>query len=337
MSYIVPIKGELGVEFKYETLLLMLNAAKNSESIHLVIDSPGGFVDEAEKMRNALLKSGKKIIASNNGDVASAAVGLFLLGDERIFYSNKGVFLIHNPWAEIKGEASDFSYAASEMKKMEDRYAKIYAERTGSDINVLKEFMKENKPLTPEQVQELGFATVKTFEPKAVAKLNLNNNKMEIQKEFEKMEKSIISKIKGFISPKMLMIADADGNELEMPNITDANEIAVGVKVNVGGSPFTGESTQPDGTVIVAEDGVITEVREPVDEMAELKAENEALKEQIAQMKSESEEIQENAKQELESIKSEFAQFKARMTKFKPEAPTPPSEPTKKTFTFKRK
>lgn len=337
MEYIIPIKGELGVDFQYDKLLLMINDAKDYDILHLIIDSPGGFVDEAEKMRNALLKSGKKIIASNNGDVASAAVDLFLLGDERIFYSNKGVFLIHNPWAEIKGEASDFSYAASEMKKMEDRYAKIYAERTGSDINVLKEFMKENKPLTPEQVQELGFATVKTFELNAVAKLNLNNNKMEIQKEFEKMEKSIISKIKGFFAPKMLMIADVDGNELEMPDITDASEIAVGVKVNVGGSPFSGESTQPDGTVIVAEGGVITEVREPVDEVAELKAENEALKEQIAQMKAEIESVQERARQELESIKGEFTQFKARMTNYKPQEPTSPTEPTKKSFTFKRK
>jgi ATP-dependent Clp protease protease subunit len=338
MKYILPIIGEIGVDFTYSDALMHVNKS-NGEPIHLVIDSPGGYVDEAEKISELL--QGKVQSTSNSGDVASAAVDLFLLGEERVFYHNKGIFLIHNPWAEMKGEAVDFSHAASEMKKMEDKYIKLYSKITGSNPDVIKGFMKENVPLTAEQIQELGFATVKTFELKAVAKLNLNNNKMEIKDELDNMEKSLLSKIKALFEPKIkaLVISDANGNELEMPDIEDVSQIAVGVKVNEGGSPANGEYVQPDGTIIVAVEGAVSEIKEPESEVESLRQENETLKAELEAQKASMEAEKLKAETAVTEIKDEFTKFKAKMSSYIPAEPVPSPEPsnTKKSFTYKRK
>lgn len=54
---------------------------------------------------------------------------------------------------------------------------------------------------------------------------------------FEALLKSVVALFK----PKTLMVADINGNELQMDEIKDATEIAVGVKVTVGGESKSGE------------------------------------------------------------------------------------------------
>jgi ATP-dependent protease ClpP protease subunit len=348
--YNIPIYGLIGspedetdtaTYFQYSDLLTHLNKATLYDTLNLDIASNGGFVDVCDKMIDRIKATGKFITSCNSGNVASAASKLFTLAPKgsRFFHADKGVFLIHNPWGEVEGDSTILSDAAKSLKGIENEYAAWYAAATGSDETILKDFMAENKPLTTAQVEELGFATIVQPVIKAVAKLTSNNNKMELKQVEEKMngfEKSL-KRVMAFFKIKAIMLADANGKELEFPDLTDASEITVGVKVMEAGAPANGEYPQPDGSVLKCENGVLIEIVPPAggDDMEALKAENTALKTELESLKAAkvTAEMQATeAGQTALEIKAEFVKFKSQFSdyKFKGATPDDDSDPKKK-------
>ena len=109
--YSIPIYGVIGEDTKHTDVLLHLNNAQKYDAIKLLIDSPGGYIDEAEKMCKSIVSLGKPIFTTNTGDVCSAAVDLFLLASKpnRTFNPSRGQFLIHNPWGQFEGEGEENS------------------------------------------------------------------------------------------------------------------------------------------------------------------------------------------------------------------------------------
>ncbi len=323
--YMLPVEGVIGEDFKYTDLLMHLNAAKNSTTIKLLINSPGGFVDEAEKMRDALANSGKIILATNTGMVASAVVNIFLTAEKpnRTFNPAKGDFVIHNPFIDPKdggvtGTAADIEAAAKEMKKLETDLIKKYSKATGTDANILSEFMKENKPLTPQQVQDLGFATIIQPELKAVAYYkSLNTNEMtneEVVNKITGME-SILKKIQSWFRAKSMVVQDVNGKELDFGEaVTDMAQVQPGAKATVDGSPAEGEFTLADGTVLVFAKGELQTITPPAgDELEALKKENAQLKadleaSNVAKAKIETDlvALKANTEGELSKVKTEL-------------------------------
>lgn len=341
--YNIPIEGEIGQPeipeqgkkyFTYADLLMHLNNAKAFDTLNLSINSPGGYCDVADKIIDALHKTGKPITTCNTGDVASAASKIFTIPaskEMRTFYPSRGIFLIHNPWGEAEGDATELAAISESLKQTETDYAKWYAKQTGSDVNVISGFMSENKPLTPEQIDSLGFATIATAAPvKAIAKLKSNTNQMDSKEVvdkmngLEKMLKSFMAKFK----PKAIMLSDVNGVELEFPEITDITELIVGVKVNAAGAPANGDYTMPDGSVISCANGVVTAIAagQP-DQAAQLTAENAKLKEDLAAAQAkltEMEASQASLVVEAQKVNSEFAKFKAQFSGYNP-APGAPA------------
>lgn len=372
--YILPIIGIIGEpskgeenlpHFRFTDLLMHLNAVKDEQIIHLIINSDGGCVDEGSKIKAALIASGKSIITSNSGNVASMAVDLFLIPKEKInrkFNPDKGVFLIHNPWAAIEGDSELMNEASKHLKSLENEFAKEYANITGTEKSILEGFMSENKPLTPEQIDSLGFATIEKQEFKAVAKFNINkNNKMEIKElEIKELEKKVsgFEKIMKQIheklfpkSVKKLMIQDVNGSELDFgAEIETTEQIQVGVKATVDGKPAEGEYTIEDGDVYVFAAGELTEIKVPESDMEALKKENTELKaeletlktsntEAIAKVEAENTEFKAKALK-VDEIKKEFETFKNQFSDFKTQNNLSQSEKNnrKKTkFSYKEK
>jgi ATP-dependent protease ClpP protease subunit len=346
MVYTIPVYGLIGSPespddkakyFTYNDLLLHINKAQGYDIIELDIASDGGYCDVEDKMEKILIATGKQIISKNSGNICSAASRLFTLAPKgsRLYDPSKGIFLIHNPWGEVEGDSSDLATASKELQSIENDYAKWYSEKTGADINVIKGFMKENIPLTPEQIESLGFATIVKPVINAVAKLKSNYNQMENNKEItEKLNvfEKTLNKILASFKPKSLMIADADGKELEFPEITTPEEITVGVKILENGTPANGEFLQTDGTTIVADNGAVTEVKPKADETQALKDENEALKAELEALKAEKAGTEKDvsaAVASFEKLSKEFKSFKAEFSKEDPADGTPPSDITK--------
>lgn len=368
--YILPIIGILGEptegeenlpHFRFTDLLMHLNAAKDETLIHLLIGSDGGDVDEGNKMKAALQDSGKMFTSSNSGNVASMAVDLFLLPKDKInrkFDPSKGSFLIHNPWAVIEGDAELMAEVSKHLKGLENNFAKEYAEITGTEESILTGFMSENKPLTPEQIDTLGFATVIEHKFKAVAKFNINKNKMEVKELNEKvsgLEKAIEGLkalfIKTKVKVKALIIQDVNGIEIDFGEaIQTPEQIQDGVSATIAGSPAEGEFVLEDGTIYVFTGGVL-KITPAETETEALKRENADLKTQIATLTKGSEESQakltkENddfkveAEKQMKVVNDELVKIKALATDFTPKGNLSEEEKkkqAKKGFTYNGK
>lgn len=341
--YLLPITGVIGEDFTYADMLMHINAAKDSPAIKLVINSPGGFVDEADKMKDLLRGTKKNLYAVNSGDVASAAVDLFLTAprQNRKFNPDRGEFVIHNPFVDPKdggvtGTSDDIQLAADQLKQLEENLIKEYVKATGSTSEVIRGFMDENKPLTAEQIEQLGFATIEHQEFKAVAYYKLNKNNMsEMKLDQASTEKltgieNLLKKVLNFFKAKNLVIQDTDGKELDFGEAVKApEEIIVGVAATIDGAPAEGDHTLADGTVYKFAAGKLAEIVPPAsEELAALKAENDRLKGELSTAQANLEAAQNTnteIQKEVEKVQTEFVAFRNQFSKGDPPANTPES------------
>ena len=355
--YNLPIVGVIGEDFTYTDLLLHLNTAKDYQTIQLQINSVGGFVEEGLKIREAIIETGKNIIARNIGDVMSIAVSIFLAAPKgnRFFNPSKGQFLIHNPFIDPMDlvdilNADSLTEMGKEMKSLEKQIASQYSEATGSSEEILKAFMNEEKYLTAEQIEQLGFAKIETVTAKAMAIYKpFKYDKMEVKEQNEKIGRieASINKLMRLLFPvKNMVLQDVNGTELDFgESIQTVEQIVVGVTATANGTAASGEYVMEDGTVYVFENGTLSEIKATeMDETAELKkqvealtAENNALKSENETVKNQLETVKNEAKKEVDLIKNEFSVFKNQFTKEPPvqNAPENPNPP-KKGFTYKK-
>lgn len=79
---------------------------KDVDTIHVRINSPGGYVFEGSAIYNALFASEKKIITYNDGICASMAAVILLAGDEIHAFSN-ALLMIHNSSSSYYGNKKE--------------------------------------------------------------------------------------------------------------------------------------------------------------------------------------------------------------------------------------
>jgi len=324
MTGIIYINGVIGEDYKVSDALLDVQKNKINDNITLKIGSVGGFVDVADEIYNIFKNTGKITRTENIGDVASAAVKLFLLApkESRFFDTSKGVFLIHNPYMPpeemfgMNGDAAAYQLIADELGVHEKALIKFYAESTGTDFDILKGFMNINEPLTSEQISALGFAQIQQIEFKAVAKIN-NLNIQEMNENDLKNVEGVITRVfNKLFPPKVvnLMVADASGKNLDFgTQIETMEQIAVGMTVKFeDGSIPVGEVAMPDGkTLVFDEAGIITEIKEAEGsntevEIEALKTENETLKAEIETLKGAQAKLEAEHVLNLKNVRAQF-------------------------------
>jgi ATP-dependent Clp protease, protease subunit len=303
-EYIINIKGiigypEEGSEFNFSTddIKSELKKAKkaNADIIYLAINSEGGYinimneiVDEIDKFR---VENPSIIFGSyNTGLVASAASILFLKGDAdyRVFYEERGGFLIHNPWTLGIGESKDFLDLSIELRLIEGVMMDFYVKNTTATEEQLEAIMAINDFMEIELVEELGFARLVKDETEGKEKINNINNKYNIKVSLKQMNENelkisalkktilgtiekLFPKAEAEVQPvKNILIVDANGTEIKFPEVTEGEEVKVGDKAEVDGKPANGEFIKIDGTTIIIENGIVTEIVVPVIEEEEI-------------------------------------------------------------------
>jgi ATP-dependent protease ClpP protease subunit len=290
MTGIIYINGIIGEDYKVSDALLDLQKNKMNDQITLKIGSDGGFIDVAEEIFWLFKNSGKITRAENIGNVASAAVKLFLLApkENRYFDGTKGVFLIHNPYNMPTDDGGDSDYhqrLATELGKLEKGLVSFYASATGSDPEIIQGFMKINTPLTEDQITSLGFASSLILEFQAVASINNLNFEHMTENDKNWLQTTIANLFKSNSKILNLMVADANGKALDFgAQIETVDQIKVGMTVkNEDGTSPIGEVVLPNGlTLVLDEKGIILEIKEAAaDEAAK---EIEALKKTIADL-----------------------------------------------------
>ena len=270
-----------GIIGKDVTLLGVVAAAKadNEPILRVMIDSPGGYVEEGKQIY-AFLKNYKDrpVHTYARGTCASMAAQIFIAGSQRYIGCE---YMIHNPAIAPEGErmeSSDLRGHADYLDALKKEAIKEYVEVTGLDAQVISDFMDNETWIQPDQAIALNFATAK-YEIKAVALYGEAQIKPSKTKQKESMKNSklkaavsqfIDAMFGGGAEPVSLDLTDVNGNVLTVERETGDPQVG-----DVA-SP-DGEYTMADGVVITVAGGVISEIVTP------MPGENEELRAQLAE------------------------------------------------------
>ena len=245
----------------------------DDDTIDMRINSPGGVVPEGWAIIDKLRATGKKIIATIEGDAASMAAIVLLAASERKAYKHARL-LIHDayfPEYTLAGayRKEDLEKLAASLDEDNKRALDFMVERTGADRETLEALMKEDKFIDMEKAKELGFiheilepasASVK---PKAWKRTQTNSstdmsNTNKIASAFKAFAEALGFSVKMEDAPAPVgyVLTAQDGTEITIDK-PEGEDPAVGDAA----SP-DGEFLMPDGTTIVVADGVITEIRD---------------------------------------------------------------------------
>nr|DAN89885.1 MAG TPA: Putative ATP dependent Clp protease [Caudoviricetes sp.] len=277
---------------------------EDDNNIEIKLHCRGGECTEGWAMYDKLRASGKNISAVIEGECASMASVILLAApaESRKAYANASL-CIHNPMAILNGAMTvdELQKCTEELQRTQDRILDIYVERTGGDRDELQALMNEDKYIDMERAKSLGFIS-SIIPPISAKKENSSINTKIMGKKETTVKKSILAKLlakAGYEKIEDVKMVDmelttADGSILTVER--EEGEPQVGDAA----SP-DGEFVMEDGTKIIVEDGVITDIIAPEEsneneqEVAALKAEIASLKEQLESAKSQAKSSEEKA------------------------------------------
>jgi ATP-dependent Clp protease protease subunit len=115
--------------------LILLEKDNAENPITVIINSSGGSADSGFGIYDMLRFVKSPIITLTAGLCASAAVIIFLAGEnEKRFALPNARFLIHQPSTSAVGPAADLEITANEILKMRDQFNVIISAETGQDL-----------------------------------------------------------------------------------------------------------------------------------------------------------------------------------------------------------
>ena len=164
----VRVQGPLDDWFGFDVRALIreLDAAAPA-SIHLLIESPGGFLSDGLALYNDLRarrRDGVAVTAEARGVVASAAVLPFLAADTRTMTTGTEL-MVHNPgsFVLLAGTADqvedEVRKVVGGLRAAEKTYRDVLVERTGATRQKVTTWLKDETWFSPDEAVDGGLAT----------------------------------------------------------------------------------------------------------------------------------------------------------------------------------
>jgi len=108
-------------------------ANKNNTPIKLLINSPGGSVEDGQMVVDAIISSPAPVITIALGQAMSAAFDIFLAGDKRIVYPNT-ILMMHSGSSRFEIQTlPQINQEADLHHRYFERWSTWYASRTSID------------------------------------------------------------------------------------------------------------------------------------------------------------------------------------------------------------
>lgn len=277
-------------------VVTQVQALKDSDEIHVIINSPGGSVEVGDSIFNYLKEvKGIKTIAS--GLCASIATKIHLSAPiENRFIEEGTIYMIHNPlFTNVSGNATELKEMAMYLEPIEKDLVNMYSKTTGLEKSAIKGMMSQETEFTATQAVELGFASkvLSKMQYKAVAfidksNIHLKKEKMSKQSAFAKLVKNLAD-FAGIDAPAFkdervalnVMFTGEVGTVM-----TPFEDLAVGDPVTMedGTAAPDGTYVSEDGTIQIVVVGGVVDAIEMLDNTGDLSVMVVALKEQIANL-----------------------------------------------------
>ena len=236
----------------------------DDETIDVHIHCNGGDVLEGWAIYDRLRATGKTITTVVDGTAASMATVIMMAApkERRKAYANAQI-LVHNPWLDPAwignmgmATADDLEKAAQQLKEQQDRILDLYVERCGCDREEMAALMAENKYISVERAMELGMVG------EIIAPISAKRvNHMSIKDKIINAINSVFGSDHETGHHMMAMeLATAGGDTLRIEREEGAPAVGDVAEPD-------GEWLMPDNTTIVVENGVITEIRQPEEQV----------------------------------------------------------------------
>jgi len=285
-----------------------LQANAEADTIVLHIQSPGGSVYAGYNTYHLLKSSGKRIKTIIEGEAQSIATFIALAG-ETVQIRKPSVFMIHNPFAGLEGDADKMLNGASELRNIENDMAMIYSSKTKIPLEKIKQMMKDETSMNADQAVQFGFADM-AIDPMKMVAVGKKQN-------MENTEKSTVSLLDEFKAKMTKMINEIFPESESAPVETGIEDAPEQPPVKAAALP-AGEYPLQDGRVIVIDEaGMIVEVKEAMLAPEEKKDDSKdmiaALQAQLDQLKATaaaSETKATQAAQALGKIKTDFEELR---------------------------
>lgn len=298
--------------------------ADDDNVIDIRIHCRGGDCVEGWAIYDKLRRSGKKITCTVEGECSSMATIILLAAPlERRFAYKNAHFCIHNPalccpemdWYtrltadNLEKNIDQLKVQADNLRMEEKKMLDLYVQRTTATRSELVALMALDTYVGTQEAIEMGFIS-KTLSPLTASKTRTFTNIKSKQftamkKKFVKVESSKLNRLlakaglrrMSDLRMKAMVVTAADGSELTV----DREE----------GDPQVGDTASPDGefvlddgTVIMVEEGIITDIipagdgettaegdeldeNELVEEVETLTEQNEQLEERVTELEEE--------------------------------------------------
>lgn len=250
---------------------------ETDNEIQVNIHCDGGSVLEGWAIYDRLRASGKEITTIVEGNAASmATIVMMAAPKERRKAYQSAQICVHNPWLcpMAIGEsatADDLQKAADDLRDQQQKIVDLYVERCGCTAEEIQTLMNEDKYIDTDRAMELGLIGEVILPMSAKKENPIINPKQSTNEMSEKVEvkASILNRMLAKLGLKTIAevaadmeLSAADGTTIEIEREEGAPE--VGDKASPDGSWL-----MPDGTTIVIENGIITEIQDAVGRIEE--------------------------------------------------------------------
>ena len=159
-----PIDGFFGTDVR--DIIKQLDDS-NPKSVHVYIESPGGFAHDGVAMYvdlKARADKGIPVVTEARGLVASAASAIFMAGSDRIM-PKATTLMIHNPWTfmmaagDLKALESRMAKLKAHLESIQNTYRSIYSDIANIDLGKITKYMDDETYFDSAKAVTEGFAT----------------------------------------------------------------------------------------------------------------------------------------------------------------------------------
>ncbi len=139
------------------TAQLLALAARSSEPIRILINSPGGHVEAGDTIHDVLqfVEAEVRIVATGWCASAGALIFAGAKRENRLALPNTR-FLLHQPLGGVGGPASDVEIEARQILLMRERLNRIFAEATGQPLEKIARDTERNHWMSAQEALDYG-------------------------------------------------------------------------------------------------------------------------------------------------------------------------------------
>lgn len=136
---------------------LLALAAENDAPINVFISSPGGHVESGDMIHDMIKFISPEVRTIGSGWVASAGALIFVGAEKRNRFCLPNTrFLLHQPSGGIGGNASEIEIQAEQLRKMKERFERLFAEATGQTAERIRKDTQRDFWLDTQQAVDYG-------------------------------------------------------------------------------------------------------------------------------------------------------------------------------------